>query len=236
MTNPIKRTRFSSTSSKHHHDTPRISTKRRRNWQFYTLRIFGVFLILGALGFFVLWATIIRTIPPLENLENGNYFRESSIIYDGSGQEIYNLFKDGKRTYVNYEDIAQVMKDAIISTEDRTFFENPGIDIKGLFRAGLNYALGKTDVVKGTSTLSQQLISVTLLSKERSIKRKVQEAYLSYKLNKEYSKEKILEMYLNAISFGSNANGIEQASRTFFGKSASELGPLSATILASLPK
>lgn len=200
------------------------------------MRLFGALVILSVFGFFILWATIIRTIPPLENLENGNYFRESSVIYDNSGQEIYNLFKDGKRTYVPYDGIAQVMKDAIISTEDRTFFENPGIDIKGLFRAGLNYALGKTDVVKGTSTLSQQLISVTLLSKERSIKRKVQEAYLSYKLNREYSKEKILEMYLNAISFGSNANGIEQASRTFFGKSASELGPLSATILASLPK
>jgi penicillin-binding protein 1A len=231
MTAPIKRTHFSSSQP----SSPSLK-KRKRGWKFWLLRLLGAGIILSVLGFFILWATIIRTIPPLENLENGNYFRESSVIYDSNGQEIYNLFKDGKRTYIQYDDIAQVMKDAIISTEDRTFFENPGIDVRGLFRAGLNYAFGKTDKIKWTSTLSQQLISVTLLSKERSIKRKVQEAYLSYKLNKEYSKEKILEMYLNAISFWSNANGIEQASRTFFGKSASELGPLSATILASLPK
>lgn len=190
----------------------------------------------GVFGVFFLWATIIRTIPPLENLSDGNYFQESTVIYDSNWQEIYNLYKDGKRTYVPYENISQIMKDAIISTEDRTFFENPGFDLKGLVRAWANYILGKTDKVKGTSTLSQQLISVTLLSKERSIKRKLQEAYLSYRLNKEFSKEKILEMYLNAISFGSNANGIEQASKTFFGKSANELGPLSAAILASLPK
>lgn len=193
-------------------------------------------IILGVFGFFLLWITVIRTIPPLDNLSNGNYFQESTVIYDSDGKEIYNLYKNGKRTYIPYENISQIMKDAIISTEDRTFFENPGFDIKGLVRAWANYILGKTDKVKGTSTLSQQLISVTLLSKERSVKRKLQEAYLSYRLNKEYSKEKILEMYLNAISFWSNANGIEQASRTFFGKSASELGPLSAAILASLPK
>ncbi len=83
---------------------------------------------------------MLRTIPPIESLENGNYFRESSVIYDKNGQEIYNLFKDGKRTYVKYDDIAQVMKDAIVSTEDRTFFENPGVDLKGLVRAGFNYA------------------------------------------------------------------------------------------------
>lgn len=217
-------------------DANHHTLKKRKIWRIYLLRFLGIIAIFGVIGSFILWATIIRTIPPLENLENGNYFKESSVIYDGNGQEMYNLFKDGKRTYVKYEDISQIMKDAIISTEDRTFFENPWVDLKGLFRAGINYAFWKTDKIKGTSTLSQQLISVTLLSKERSIKRKIQEAYLSYKLNREYSKEKILEMYLNAISFWSNANGIEQASKTFFGKSASELGPLSATILASLPK
>ncbi len=103
-------------------------------------------------------------------------------------------------------------------------------------RAGLNYITGKTSSVRGTSTLSQQLIKNTLLTNERSIKRKIQEAYLAYELNKRYSKEKILEMYLNAIEFGHNAIGVEQASKNFFGKSAKDVGPLGATILASLPK
>ena len=96
--------------------------------------------------------------------------------------------------------------------------------------------MGSNETVKGTSTISQQLIKNTLLTNERSIKRKVQEMYLSYQLNNTYSKEKILEMYFNAFSFGYNANGIEEASRTYFGKSAKEVGPLGAPILASLPQ
>jgi membrane peptidoglycan carboxypeptidase len=83
--------------------------------------------------------------------------------------------------------------------------------------------MGNTARIQGTSTISQQLIRNTLLTNERSVTRKVKEVYLSYKLNNTYTKEEILEMYLNAFSFGYNANGIEQASRTFFGKSAKDV-------------
>ena len=86
----------------------------------------------------------------------------------------------------------------------------------GLIRAAGKYALGSNDTLKGTSTISQQLIKNTILTNERSLKRKVQEMYLSYQLNKTYSKDKILEMYFNAFSFGYNANGVEEASRTYF--------------------
>lgn len=181
-------------------------------------------------------AHFLEDIPDIGSIERGDYFQESTVIYDKKWNPIYTLYSDGKRTYIPYSDISDSIKNALISTEDKTFFENPGIDIKGLGRAGLNYALGKTERIKGTSTLSQQLISYTLLSKERSLKRKVREAYLSYQLNKNYSKEKILEMYLNTISFWHNANGVEEASKTYFGKSAKEVWPLGATVLASLPK
>ncbi len=177
-----------------------------------------------------------RWVPDIGSIERGDYFQESTVIYDKDKNPIYTLFNDGKRTYADYGEISDAIKNAIVSTEDKTFFENPGIDIKWLLRAGYNYISGKTTRIQGTSTLSQQLISYTLLSKERSIKRKVQEAYLSYMLNKSYSKEKILEMYLNTISYGYNANGIEEASKTFFWKSAKDVGPLWASILASLPK
>lgn len=178
----------------------------------------------------------LRWVPSIDALARGDYFRESTIIYDKDKQPIYTLYKDGKRTYIGYNDISQYIKDAIVSTEDKTFFTNPGVDLLGIARAGGNYLLGRTSKISGTSTISQQLIRNTLLTNERSLKRKVQEAYLSYKLNNEYSKEKILEMYLNAFSFGYNANGIEEASKTYFGKSAKEIWPLGATILASLPK
>lgn len=200
------------------------------------MRFLWAIMLLCALGIVVLWGIFLREVPSIETLASGNYFRESTTIYDKDGGVIYTLFKDGKRTYISYEDISQYLKDAIISTEDRTFFENPGFDMMGIVRAWAKYIMGSNETVKGTSTISQQLIKNTVLTNERSIKRKIQEMYLSYQLNNTYSKEKILEMYFNAFSFGYNANGIEEASRTYFGKSAKEVGPLGATILASLPK
>ena len=208
----------------------------KTNSKHILFRVFGVLLLGGALGMMILWGFFLRGAPAIETLESGDYFRESTTIYDKDGGVIYSLFKDGKRTYVDSSGISQSLKDAIVSTEDRTFFENPGIDMMGLLRAGGKYIIGSNDTVKWTSTISQQLIKNTLLTNEKSIKRKLQEMYLSYQLNNTYSKDKILEMYFNAFSFGYNANGIEEASRTYFGKSAKDVWPLGATILASLPK
>ena len=128
------------------------------------------------------------------------------------------------------------MIDAVISTEDKTFLDNQGVDFRGLVRSVYNYLTNKTDKIQGTSTISQQLIKITFLDNARSYSRKLKEAYLSYRLNAEYSKEKILELYLNKISFGNNASGIEEAAKTYFAKSAKDLGPMGSTILASLPK
>jgi penicillin-binding protein 1A len=200
------------------------------------MRFFWLILIGSVLWFATIWFVYLRSLPSIENLVRGDYFKESTIIYDKNWWEIYSLYKDWKRTYINYNEISDSIKDAIISTEDGTFFENPGIDIKWLVRALLNYITWTTDKIKWTSTISQQLVRNTLLTNKRSFERKIQEIYLSYKLNNTYTKEEILEMYLNAIAFWSNANGVEQASRTFFWKSAKDVWPLWASILASLPK
>ncbi len=200
------------------------------------IKLIGILALIWVFGIIVLWGFFLRGAPDIATLETGDYFRESTTIYDKDGGIIYSLFKDGKRTYVNSDSISQSLKDAIVSTEDRTFFENPGIDTMGLVRAVGKYIIGSNDTLRWTSTISQQLIKNTLLTNEKSLKRKVQEMYLSYQLNNTYSKEKILEMYFNAFSFGYNANGVEEASRTYFGKSAKDVWPLGATILASLPK
>ena len=200
------------------------------------LQWLGILIILAVIGSGVLYVLYFRDVPSIESLAKGNYFRESTIIYDKDKNPIYTLYTDGKRTYIDYNHISQYVKDAVVATEDKTFFTNPGIDMKWLFRAGLYYITRRTGRISGTSTISQQLIKNTLLSNDPTLKRKLQEAYLSYQLNSTYTKEKILEMYLNAFSFGYNANGIEEASKTYFGKSASEIGPLWASILASLPK
>lgn len=208
---------------------------RSIKWNTFWKKVIWIILISGSCTVLFFGFYFLHDIPSIEKIADWNYFRESTVIYDKDGNEIYSIFKDGKRTYVWYDAISDSIKNAIISAEDRTFFENPWIDFKGLLRVTATYITGNYGRVWGASTISQQLIKNTLLTNERSIKRKVQEGYLSYRLNNNYTKEKILEMYLNAISFWYNANGIEQASRTFFWKSAKDVWPLWATILASLP-
>lgn len=192
---------------------------------------------LGILFLGIIYLVYLRTLPSIDSIET-LALPESSVIRDRNGNELYSIFAgaDGKRTYVSFLQISENIRDAVVSTEDKTFFENQGVDVKGLVRSVLNYVTGKTDRIQGTSTISQQLIKVSFLTNERSLPRKIKEGYLSFRLNSEYSKEKILELYLNRISFGNNASGIEEAAKTYFGKPANEVGVLGATILASLPK
>ena len=187
------------------------------------------------LGWAVFYGKYIAGLPDIRGIEDAR-LQESSVFYDRNGQELYRSFASEKRQYVAYGDISENMVRAIVSAEDKTFFSNPGVDLSGLARAVGKFLIGKDDRVRGTSTISQQLMKMWYLSNDRSLDRKIKEAYLSWKLNQTYSKEKILELYLNKIGFGSNAFGVEQASRTFFGKGAKDLGVLGASILASLPK
>ncbi len=200
-----------------------------------------VFIIIWLLWTLVLYKKYISDLPSVTELENLD-IAEASTIYDREWNELYKIFKE-KRTYIEYDMINKNMVNAIVAWEDKTFFENPWVDLKWIIRAVFNYVTWKTDSIKWTSTLSQQLIRNTIIANrsssetfEEKIARKVKEVYLSYKMNAELSKEKILELYLNKISFWSNAFWIEQASQTFFGKSASDLWILQASILASLPK
>lgn len=196
--------------------------------------LLAFFIIAGGFTGIIVYKKYIEPLPAASQLKNLE-IAQSSTIYDKDGNELYKIFKE-KRTYVDYEQININMVNAIVAGEDKRYWENPGIDVIGLFRAVFNYVTGKTTKLEGTSTISQQLIRNTIITNERKIERKIKEMYLSYAINKEFSKEKILELYLNKISFWSNAYGIEQAAQTFFNLKASELGVLEASILASLPK
>ena len=209
-----------------------------RSMWWYVGIFFWLLLIVGVIGIFILYTLYLRDLPSITSIGSFGGISESTVIYDKNGNEIYKMHSEnGKRTYVEYSEISQPIKDAIISAEDKTFFTNPWIDVKGIIRAVYNYVQGGSgDKIKGTSTISQQLIKNLLLTNEYSLRRKIREAVLSYQLNATYSKEKILELYLNTISFGNNAAGIEEAAKTYFWKSAKDVGVLGATILASLPK
>lgn len=191
--------------------------------------------IFAIIWFVVLYAKYIKPLPPVDQLETMD-IPEASIIYDSEWNELYTFYGEEKRSYVNYEHISQNMINAIVAWEDQNFFENKWVDLYRMWWAIVNYITWKEENIKWTSTISQQLIRNTLIWNERKIERKIKEIYLSYKMNTKLSKTKIMELYLNKISFWSNAYGIEQAAKTFFWKSSKDLDILESSILASLPK
>jgi 1A family penicillin-binding protein len=161
---------------------------------------------------------------------------QSTKIYDRTGTVLlYNIFGEEKRTYVTLDKISQYLRQAVISAEDDDFYQHPGINIKGIIRSILaDLKLGK--LTYGGSTLNQQLIRSSFLSLDKTAQRKIREIILSLELDRRYTKDQILEWYLNQVPFGSNAYGVEAASQTFFNKSAADVSLAQAATLASLIK
>ncbi len=201
------------------------------------------FILIFTLLFIIIWAIAWwsyvyfkyrKNLQPIENIEKV-VLAESSIILDKNWNELYTLFDKENRTYARYKDISKNMINAIVAWEDKTFFTNPWIDIKWIIRA-IYISIKTWHSPWWTSTISQQLIKNMLLSNERKLDRKIKEALLSYKLNKKYSKEEILELYLNKISFWWNTSWIQQAAKNFFWVNAKDLNILQSSYLASQPK
>jgi len=231
---PLRNRRLKTTYTK---KVSYAKTKARtdKNWLKIVVYIISFFLVLGFLLALILYTKYIKDLPKVSELENLE-IAESSVIYDKDWEVLYKIFKE-KRTYVEFDKIWKNMVNAIVAWEDKRYWENPWVDIIWLARAWVNFLLWKSDGwVKWTSTLTQQLIRNTIITNERSVERKVKEIYLAYKLTAWVSKEKILELYLNKISFWHNAFGIEEASKTYFDKEAKDLNILESSILASIPK
>ncbi|WP_457639669.1 penicillin-binding protein 1A [Persephonella sp.] len=189
--------------------------------------------VAGILGLSVFIYINARNLPDVKNLEHWKPSQVSQVFaYDGS---LLTEFFVQRRQYVSIDKIPDHVKYAFIAIEDRTFYENPGIDLWGILRAAfINITSGR--IVAGGSTISQQLIKNLFLTPERSFRRKVKEMILAIKLNQIYPKDKILEMYLNQIYLGHGAYGVESASQIYFGKHVWELDICEAAVLAGLPK
>lgn len=161
---------------------------------------------------------------------------QSTKIYDRTGTTLlYEIHGEEKRTVVPFNRISRFMKDATIVAEDFNFYTHNGIDFKSIIRAfAVDVTQGK--FAQGGSTITQQLVKNTFLTSERTIARKIKEAMLAVKIEKNYTKEEIFSFYLNQIPYGSNAYGAESAAQSFFGKSAADLSLNEAATLAALPK
>ncbi len=190
-----------------------------------------IFLIIFSSAFlFVYYA---KDLPRPEKFTERE-FAEPTKIYDRTGETLlYELYGEEKREIIPLSEMPECLKKAIIFTEDSNFYSHIGIDFQGIIRAiKINLRIGRP--LYGGSTISQQLIRSTFLTREKTIKRKVREIILTLELERRYSKDEILEWYLNQIPFGPNIYGVEVASKTYFEKSAKDLTIPEAATLAAM--
>lgn len=191
------------------------------------------FLILSLTASFYFYFIILKDLPDPNKLIQ----RQSPVaskIYDRNGQLLYTFF-DGseKRTLIKLEDIPDFVKLATIAIEDKEFYQHTGFSLQGIFRAILRNA--SSSEVQGGSTITQQLIKNTLLTPEKTLKRKIKEVILSIEAELIYSKDEILQMYLNEVAYGGTAYGVEEAAQTYLGKSIQDVNLAEAALLAGLP-
>lgn len=158
----------------------------------------------------------------------------STKILDRNGKPLYDIFDNERRTPININDMPVYLKQATVAIEDKNFYNHNGFDILGTLR-GLSRFFTR-GYAQGGSTLTQQLVKNVLLTSERSAMRKIKEFILAVQIERKYTKDEILQMYLNEAPYGGTAWGVESASETYFGKSAKDLNLVESAILAGMPQ
>jgi membrane peptidoglycan carboxypeptidase len=203
------------------------TTKERIRWAVKWMSIAGlVGALIAAGGLFYLYKT-----TPIPD-PNSDFLTETTYIYYSDGKTELGHLARQERDSLAYGDMPQCIKDAVVAAENRSFWTDNGIDFKGIVRAAFNNAQG--GATQGASTITQQYVKILYLSQERTIKRKIKEAILTLKIQKELSKTQILEGYLNTIYFGRGAYGIQAAAQAFFDKNANDLKLNECAVLASV--
>ncbi|MCG8350373.1 MAG: transglycosylase domain-containing protein [Chloroflexales bacterium] len=228
----MRRNRTGGSSAK----LPRIVTM---GFTFLALSALICTAVLGT-GVYSAYAQIAASLKPrLEAMNNRQVF-QTSRIYDRHGTLLYEFFDAGRRTKISLNDVSPLLINATIAIEDKTFFTNPGVDVEGIIRT-IYSSIRAGEETGGASTISQQVIKGIIFTDEERLyenryERKLKEIILAQELSQRYSKEAILELYLNEIFYGNLAYGIEAASRTFFKTAAKDLNLAQASLLAGLPQ
>lgn len=210
----------------------RIFVKRLKNGQFRNILILIIAVLIFCLGGTFLWLSTLK-IPTLEALTQ-NQIAQSTKIYDKTGEVVlYDVYQNIKRTVVPFDKISKNLKNATLAIEDKDFYTHKGIKITSTLRAIL-FDILTLNKAQGGSTITQQLIKNAVLTRDKSIARKLKEWYLAIKLEKEMSKDEIFHLYLNTIPYGGNIYGVEEASNAFYGKKAVDLTITESAYIASL--
>jgi penicillin-binding protein 1A len=211
----------------------RIASKKRM-WLAALLVAGSVMLVCAILGGVFAWrelAVIKRTLPDVRQLENYELSLPSQ-IYSADGEVIGELFSE-KRYPVKLGAMSPLLVKAFLASEDSEFYRHSGLDYMGILRAGLHFVFGFGSKTGG-STITQQLAKTVLLTREQTVLRKLKDMLLARQIESMMPKDRILELYLNAIFLGNNSHGVEAASRNYFRKSCAELSLAEAAMIAGL--
>ncbi|EKE20239.1 MAG: 1A family penicillin-binding protein [uncultured bacterium] len=214
-------------------------SKNSKTHHFYFKQIFlGVLdsvVVITLIGVAVFVWLYVSATPPASQLAERK-IAQTSTLYDQSGEHVlYEIHGEENRKIIAHDEIPDSLRFATIATEDANFYRHSGVDPFAMMRA-FKVNIQNNGVRQGASTITQQLARSAFLTRERTIKRKIMEAIFALKIERHYSKEEILDQYLNEVPYGANAYGVEMASQTYFGKSAKDLTLDESAFLAGLPK
>ncbi|MFA6525127.1 MAG: PBP1A family penicillin-binding protein [Patescibacteria group bacterium] len=207
--------------------------KKPRGKAFY-LKLLGIFALAGIVIMVGMFAWISRDLPDPDKILDRNV-AQSTQIFDRTGEHLlYEIYGDEKRTLVTLEDIPDNLEHATVAIEDKNFYKHGGISVLGIFRTTITNVLRGQKA--GGSTLTQQFIKNAILTSEKKYTRKIKEVILAIQLEAKFSKDEILQMYLNEIPYGSTAYGVQAASQKYFGKNVQDINLAEAALLAALPQ
>lgn len=210
-----------------------FGSPRNRLRTLSTLAMIAFFCVLGAVVFVgLLFAWYAKDLPRPDKVNRVEGL--STVILDRTGEPVYDIYENQNRIPVQFTDIPKALKDATIAVEDKEFYKHKGLSTSGLVRAIVNIFVFRN--LQGGSTLTQQLVKNALLSQEQTLPRKMKEAVLAIQIERKYSKDEILQMYLNEIPYGGTAAGVEAAAKYYFDKHVKELTVAECVILAGLPQ
>jgi|688.fasta_scaffold00913_23 penicillin-binding protein 1C len=189
--------------------------------------------IIGCISLIFVFTAFSSTLPSPRELTNRE-IAQSTKVYDRNGQLLYSVFGDKDRTLVEFHNVSPHLLNATLAIEDADFYEHSGIDTLGLLRGILITATGQGK--QGGSTLTQQVAKNALLTTDRTLTRKIKDIVLALQIENSYTKDEILQMYLNEVPYGGTIWGAEAASKSYFGKKAADLSLAEAALIAGLPQ
>lgn len=209
------------------------STLRSAVPNYISVVVIGSLFTIGVLSIsYGMYLFVFKDLPSPQDLVRREQIVTTRIL-DRNDELLFRVYEDENRTLVSLEEIPTHTIQATIAIEDQDFYQHRGFSVRGITRAAIANAQGKP--VQGGSTITQQLVKNRLLSPERTIRRKVRELLLSVLVEGTYTKDQILEMYLNQVAYGGATYGIEEAAQTYFGKPVNQLSLAESAMLAGLP-